>query len=218
MGLWSNEAVFSGVLAVRVFGPYQTLASGMAAGIVLRTVSWVRVIKGLYSLAHKQTSALHEFTPSIVTVSSRFGLQTAHLVLNRSVCSQCDSVCVCVCAHTNPQCLFASLTVQKLRSCYFAGGVSWFIYNCETLEVQLKLNAFRPFILPAAVFLTISPSFHRLRFIKSIFCSLFFLNFLLHCICPWILFNDLGSIRHNLSLYGRTWLKFWHIFPDESAY
>jgi len=107
-GLWSNEAVFSGVLAVRVFGPYQTLASGMAAGVVLRTVTWVRVIKGLYSLAHKQTSALHEFTPSIVTVSSHFGLQTAHLVLNRSVCSQCDSG-VCAHTHTHTQALNACL-------------------------------------------------------------------------------------------------------------
>lgn len=165
-------------MAVRVFGPYQALASGMAAGIVLRTVSWVTVIKGLYSLAYKQTSALHEFTPCIVTVSSRFGLQTTHLVLNRSVCSQCDSVCV----HTSPQSLFASLTVQKLRSCYFAGGASWFIYNCEALEVQLKLNAFRPFILPAAVFLTSSPGFYSLRFIKSIFFFLYVFFFFGPCL------------------------------------
>lgn len=66
-GLWSFLSSFLWCMAVRVFGPYQALASGMAAGIVLRTVSRVTVIKGLYSLAHKQTSALHEFTSCIVT-------------------------------------------------------------------------------------------------------------------------------------------------------
>ncbi len=141
-------------MAVRVFGPYQALASGMAAGIVLRTVSRVTVIKGLYSLAHKQTSALHEFTPCIVTVSSRFGLQTAHLVLNRSVCSQCDSVC----AH-KPSMLVCLTNCTETEKLLFCRRRIMIYLQLRGPGGPVKMKCFRPFILPAAVFLTSSPWF-----------------------------------------------------------